>query len=166
MRAAVHRRLGVRETRLTVHHAYDGVLENEDALSFREMTPHGNDRELGGGVALLRHFPKDFRTPVVEVTSPASGLEEVVHLGSHHFDYYRVDVDAGLLTYRGHVLSLYCGWFYYERWVRMTLRDAEPHSHDSHFHNVGFLYGSLIELGYMRCLQRLDVHTGSEARMR
>lgn len=47
------------KTRLTVHYACDGVLENEDALNVREMTPHGDDRDHGDdcdhdvGVAFL-----------------------------------------------------------------------------------------------------------------
>ena len=165
MNDAVHRRLGVPETRLTDHCAHDGVLVNEHARTVREMTPHGDDREHGGGVALLRPLLKKIHPPVVEVTSPSSGLEEVVHLGFHRFDHCPDDVDAGLLTCGGHVLCLFCGWFRHEHRVRITTRDAESHSHNSHFHSVGFPNGSLIRLGYMRWLQRLGLHKGSQPRI-
>ena len=98
-------------TRSTVHYTHDGVLESEDVLDIREMTPHGDDGDHGGGgVALLLQLLEDIRRPAVAVTLLASGREEVVPpdcrvLGVHRYGHYRDDVDTGLLTYRAHVLS-------------------------------------------------------------
>lgn len=83
-----------------------------------EIVPHRDDGDYSGGVALLRQLLKNIRPPVVELTSLASGLEEPVRpdhvLGVHRFDHYRDDVDAGLLTYRRHVVSPLCDWFHHE----------------------------------------------------
>ena len=139
--------------RSTVRHTRNRVLESEDVLNIHEMTPNDDDDDDGGVALLLQNI----RPPGVEVTSLASGrtgLANRVHvLGVHCFDHYRDDVDADLLMYRRHVVSPLCDWFYHEHQIRMTLRDADPHTHDSQVHNLGIYVGSLIDLRHMNWLQ-------------